>query len=78
MSCEDLVFHRQPIADCLRGVISQRLVRKVCEVSRQDIDADDHARRLLRITNPDPVQITTGIPTDQNFRTGYNGPDGGL
>jgi len=61
------------VADCLRGVISQRLVRKVCEESRQDIVADDHARHLLRITSPDPVHITTGIPTDQNFRTGYSG-----
>jgi type II secretory ATPase GspE/PulE/Tfp pilus assembly ATPase PilB-like protein len=61
------------IADCLRGVISQRLVRKVCEVSRQEIDADEHARRLLRVTTPEPIRIVTGIPTDQNFRTGYSG-----
>ena len=61
------------VADCLRGVISQRLVRKVCQESRQDIVADDDARRLLRTTSPDPVHITTGIPTDQNFRTGYSG-----
>ncbi len=61
------------IADCLRGVISQRLVRKICESSREDIVADDHARRLLRISGSDPVQIASGIPTDTNFHTGYSG-----
>ena len=61
------------IADCLRGVISQRLVRKICESSREDIVADEYARRLLRLDGTEPVQISSGIPTDTNFRTGYSG-----
>ncbi len=61
------------IADCLRGVISQRLVRKICESSREDILADEHARLLLRLDGTEPVQIAAGIPTDANFRTGYSG-----
>jgi len=61
------------IADCLRGVISQRLVRKVCETSRENIEVDDTARRLLGIKGTEPVQIAKGIPTDMNFRTGYTG-----
>ncbi len=61
------------IADCLRGVISQRLVRKVCETSREIIEADDTVRRLLNVKGSEPVQIAKGIPTDMNFRTGYSG-----
>ena len=61
------------IADCLRGVISQRLVRKICASSRELIIADEHARRLLRVTGSDPVQIASGIPADANFHTGYSG-----
>lgn len=61
------------IADCLRGVISQRLVRKVCEKSRETIMADDDARRLLNVKGSEPVEIVKGIPTDMNFRTGYSG-----
>lgn len=61
------------IADCLRGVISQRLVRKICESSREVIVADEHARQLLRIGGTEPVQIASGIPTDTNFHTGYSG-----
>ncbi len=61
------------IADCLRGVISQRLVRKICESSREDIVADERARQQLRLSGTAPVQIATGIPTDSNFHTGYSG-----
>lgn len=61
------------IADCLRGVISQRLVRKVCETSRETVVADETARRLLGVKGPEPVEIVKGIPTDMNFRTGYSG-----
>lgn len=61
------------IADCLRGVISQRLVRKICETSREDILADEQARQLLRLDGTEPVQIASGIPNDTNFRTGYSG-----
>ena len=61
------------IADCLRGVISQRLVRNICESSREVIVADEHARQLLRIGGTEPVQIASGIPTDTNFHTGYSG-----
>ncbi len=61
------------IADCLCGVISQRLVRKVCETSREIIEADDTARRLLNVKGSESVPIAKGIPTDMNFRTGYSG-----
>ena len=61
------------IADCLRGVVSQRLVRKVCEMSRETIVADEDARRLLGVKGAEPVEIVKGIPTDMNFRTGYSG-----
>lgn len=54
-------------------MISQRLVRKICESSRENIVADKHARQLLCLAGSEPVQIASGIPTDTNFRTGYSG-----
>ena len=62
------------IADCLRGVISQRLVRKVCNLSREELEPDDEARRFLHIDEHDhDTRIVRGIPTDANFNTGYSG-----
>ena len=48
-------------------------MRKICESSGEDIVADERARQLLRLSGTAPVQIATGIPTDENFRTGYSG-----
>ncbi|MEO2018314.1 MAG: GspE/PulE family protein [Fuerstiella sp.] len=62
------------IADCLRGVISQRLVRKVCDESREEIEPDDEARRLLHMDEHDhETRIVQGISTDANFNSGYSG-----
>jgi general secretion pathway protein E len=62
------------ISDCLRGVISQRLVRKVCNLSREELEPDHEARRLLHIDEHDhDTRIVRGIPTDANFNTGYSG-----
>ena len=62
------------IADCLRGVISQRLVRKVCDESREAVEPDDEARRLLQMDEHDrETRIVQGISTDANFNSGYTG-----
>jgi type II secretory ATPase GspE/PulE/Tfp pilus assembly ATPase PilB-like protein len=62
------------IADCLRGVVAQRLVRKVCDQSREEVEPDNEARRLLHMDEHDhETRIVRGIPTDANFNTGYSG-----
>ena len=62
------------IADSLRGVIAQRLVRRVSEDSREEITPDDEARRLLHLEEGDTeTRIVRGIPTNANFNTGYSG-----
>ncbi|MCH2202511.1 MAG: GspE/PulE family protein [Fuerstiella sp.] len=62
------------IADSLRAVISQRLIHRICETSRQEILPDEEARKLLHLPEDDSTtKITEGIPAPCNFETGYNG-----
>ncbi|GAB5444563.1 MAG: hypothetical protein Fues2KO_49120 [Fuerstiella sp.] len=61
------------IADCLRGVISQRLVRKVSE-DQEEVEPDQEARKLLQLDDDDQTtKVVRGIPSDANFNTGYFG-----
>jgi type II secretory ATPase GspE/PulE/Tfp pilus assembly ATPase PilB-like protein len=69
---------RMLIADCLRGVVSQRLIRKVCAQHREQYQPDEATCRILNI---DPatggsVRLVRGIPSDDNFHTGYSGRTG--
>lgn len=62
------------IADCLRGVISQRLVRIVCPQFREEISPNDDEFQLLKLSPDDrDVKIANGLPSDANFGTGYSG-----
>jgi len=61
------------IADCLRGVISQRLVRKVCSKSREEFSPSEEERQLLGLDEHSQAKLVNGIPTDTNFNTGYSG-----
>ncbi len=66
------------IADSLNCVVAQRLVRKVCEVSREWVKPDAAQAALLKL---DPAKIETfrvarGVPAEVNFHTGYNGRTG--
>ena len=62
------------IADSLRGVISQRLMRRVCPESRKEILPDEASRTLLNLSQEDSTtKIVEGVPADCNFQTGYAG-----
>ena len=62
------------IADSLRGVISQRLVRKVDPNSREEVEPDSDARELLRLDeNDQSTRVVRGVPNDANFHSGYSG-----
>ena len=61
------------IADCLRGVIAQRLVRTVAADAREEYAATPEECSLLGQSSDLPPQLIRGIPTEQNFFTGFRG-----
>ena len=61
------------IADCLRGVVSQQLVRKVCEKSREEFSPSEEERHMLGLDEHSDERLARGIPSDTNFNTGYSG-----
>lgn len=61
------------IADCLRGVISQRLVRKICSEAYEEYAPSELERDLLKLPPESSATISRGIPTPKNFNTGYAG-----
>ena len=63
--------HSTVLGDCLRGIVSQRLVRRVSVESREEYMPDDEA--VERLGLPRGHTVVRGIPVDSNFRTGYFG-----
>lgn len=66
------------IADAVRCIVSQRLIRKVCTKSRESYQPDEAACRALGI---DPAEagnlsLVRGLPSEANFHTGYSGRTG--
>jgi len=61
------------IGECLRGVISQRLVRMICPANREEYSPSQPERQLLHLDEHADVQIARGTSADANFGTGYTG-----
>ena len=61
------------IADCLRGVIAQRLVRTVAADSREEYAASHEECCSLGVPPETPPQLIRGIPTELNVYTGFRG-----
>ncbi len=61
------------IAECLRGVIAQRLIRTVTTDAQEEYAAPSEECRLLGMSAESPPQLIRGIPTEQNFYTGFRG-----
>jgi type II secretory ATPase GspE/PulE/Tfp pilus assembly ATPase PilB-like protein len=66
------------IADGLNCVIAQRLLRKVCEVSRETYHPDEAACRALGRdpSEAEHIELVRGVASDANFHTGYYGRTG--
>ena len=66
------------IADAVNCVIGQRLVRQVSPRSREEYGPDDVAAHLLGLSDEERRNLTLvrGIPSDENFNTGYTGRTG--
>ena len=66
------------LADAIKCTVAQRLLRKVCEKSRElYVPEDDEARRLgITPEERESTLLARGIPSDVNFHTGYSGRTG--
>ncbi|MCA9113790.1 MAG: type II/IV secretion system protein [Planctomycetaceae bacterium] len=64
------------IADAVNCIISQRLVRKICQQSRESYKPDPAACAILGIDPESAGELIRGIPSDANFNTGYSGRTG--
>jgi type II secretory ATPase GspE/PulE/Tfp pilus assembly ATPase PilB-like protein len=63
------------LANCLRGIISQRLVLQVCPKHREEYQPSEADCRILDIPPEEAHRHTLvrGIPHDDNFHSGYFG-----
>jgi type II secretory ATPase GspE/PulE/Tfp pilus assembly ATPase PilB-like protein len=66
------------IADSVNCIISQRLLRKVCTVSRETYHPDHAECAMLGIdpAQANEVSLVRGVPAPVNFHTGYAGRTG--
>lgn len=65
------------IAESLLGIISQRLLRKICENCRTTYEPDESTRRYLGVDPDDPnFELARGVGCDNCFNTGYHGRTG--
>lgn len=74
---ENFGVPRMVIADCLRGILSQRLLLKNCPNHREVYPPDEAACAILGIDpSTEFVSLVRGKPHDSNFHTGYSGRSG--
>ena len=71
---QDLGVDSFLLSSTLRGVMAQRLVRKLCDTCKIPIEADALAQRVLNIHSGDVVYAPKGC--EQCNHTGYDGRQG--
>ncbi len=64
------------IAGAIRGIISQRLVRKICPNCREEVSPDAQIVDLVGIKNPEQYHFYHGRGCHMCFDTGYRGRTG--
>jgi len=66
------------IADSLQGIISQRLIRKVCTHCKTTYRPDEATAKILKLSPEEAaeVELTRGEGCDFCFNTGYSGRTG--
>ncbi|WP_437226100.1 GspE/PulE family protein [Planctomicrobium sp. SH661] len=69
---------RMFLADAVKCIVAQRLLRKVCVKDREYYSPDAVAREFLKLDEGEQnqVRLARGIPSDANFHTGYFGRTG--
>ena len=73
---KDIGIEPYLISGSLRGIISQRLVRKICPDCRQEVAPDYEAADLVGIKDPDNFHFFKGAGCHKCFNTGYRGRTG--
>ena len=71
---QDLGVDSFLLSSTLRGVLAQRLVRKLCDHCKQPVAADVLVRDKLGITEDHPIYVPNGC--DQCNHTGFDGRQG--
>lgn len=61
------------IAGAVRGIVSQRLVRKICPKCRQSYTPTDEEVELLGLPSGQPYTFYRGAGCSECFQTGYRG-----
>ena len=61
------------ISSSLIGVVAQRLVRKICPECRQQYEAGEREKLILRYPLEQPLTLTRGTGCDYCHKTGYKG-----
>ncbi len=64
------------IAEALNGIISQRLVRKICPECREEYQAEPEELRLLGLDPDKPRKFYRGAGCAHCYHTGYRGRTG--
>ncbi len=61
------------VAATLRGVLAQRLVRKICPHCKTTLEADDRVEAAVKAAGGDPSQLWCGAGCSRCRNTGYAG-----
>ena len=64
------------IAGGIHGIISQRLVKKICSNCREEYEPDSELKRALGIESNSGIRFTRGKGCHMCFSTGYRGRTG--
>ena len=73
---KDLGVEPYLIASSLRGVISQRLVRKICPKCRKEVSPNLYDAEIAGITHPEKFHFYKGTGCPMCFGTGYRSRTG--
>ncbi len=58
----DMGVEKYLLASCLKGVLAQRLVRKICQTCGQPAGDADHIVRMIEATGGDAAKLLAGAP----------------
>lgn len=73
---EDMGVEPYLISSALKGVISQRLLRKICPNCKESYEASDDEKDQLGIPLDQPLKLYRGVGCAHCFNTGFKGRTG--